>query len=90
MMENKEPKPKKSFVGEVVSDKMDKTVVVRVSRSYVHPMYKKVVRTDKTYKVHDEREEAKVGDTVEIFEGRHMSKTKYMYLGRVLETSVAR
>ncbi len=72
------------LTGEVISDKMDKTVVVRVIRSYIHPRLKKVMRVSKKYKVHDESESATVGDTVEIREGRPLSKTKYMYLARIL------
>ena len=75
----------RTLVGEVISDKMDKTVVVKVTRSYVHPRVKKVVRTDKKYKVHDDKEIAQIGDMVEIYEGRPVSKTKYMYLLRVLD-----
>lgn len=87
MVDNQqEKKPRRTLlVGEVVSDKMEKTVVVRVKRSYTHPRYKKVVRTDKKYKVHDEQSQARVGDVVEIYEGRPVSKTKYMYLSRVVE-----
>ena len=55
----------------------------------MHPRVKKVVRTDKKYKVHDEKEVAHEGDIVEIFEGRPISKTKYMYLSRVLEAGSA-
>jgi small subunit ribosomal protein S17 len=72
------------LVGEVLSDKMHKTVVVAVGRSYMHPTLKKVVKTTKKYKVHDENEQAKLGDTVEICEGRPVSKTKYMYLHKVV------
>ncbi len=79
-MENK----KKMFVGEVISDKMDKTVVVKVVRDYQHPVFKKVMRQTKKYKVHDEKEQAKIGDRIEFFEGRPASKTKYMYLSRVI------
>ena len=80
---------KKTLIGTVVSDKMDKTVVVKVERTFTHPRVKKVVRTDKKYKVHDEKEVAHEGDIVEIFEGRPISKTKYMYLSRVLGNGVA-
>lgn len=80
---------RKPLVGEVISDKMEKTVVVRVERTYVHPVLQKVVRTDKRYKVHDELEQAHVGDLVEITEGRPVSKTKYMYLSRVLSSRAA-
>jgi small subunit ribosomal protein S17 len=75
----------KTLIGKVISDKMDKTVVVKVTRSYIHPRVQKVVRTDKKYKVHDDNEVAQTGDRVEIYEGRPVSKTKYMYLLRVLE-----
>lgn len=75
------------LVGTVISDKMDKTVVVKVSRSYVHPLVEKVVRADKKYKVHDDNSVAREGDVVEIREGRPKSKTKYMYLVRVLEAA---
>lgn len=77
----------RTLVGEVISDKMDKTVVVKVTRSYIHPRVQKVVRTDKKYKVHDDKEVAQTGDMVEIYEGRPISKTKYMYLLRVLDQS---
>lgn len=77
--------PKHILTGEVISDKMDKTIVVKVERTYTHPRFKKVMRTAKKYKVHDEAEAAKVGDVVEIYEGRPMSKTKYMYLARIIE-----
>jgi small subunit ribosomal protein S17 len=73
------------LTGEVISDKMDKTVVVRVERSYTHPRFKKVMRTTKKYKVHDESESASPGDIVEIYEGRPLSKTKYMYLARIIK-----
>lgn len=79
---------KRTLTGLVISDKMSKTVVVKVERSYIHPLYKKVMRTSKKYKVHDAEEAAKVGDVVEIFEGNHKSKTKYMYLSRILRSEV--
>lgn len=86
MVENKENKNKKSFVGHVVSDKMDKTIVVEVERTYMHPRLHKVTRTTKKYKVHDELEQATVGDFVEIYEGRPQSKTKRMYLGTIVRS----
>jgi small subunit ribosomal protein S17 len=79
-----ESKNKKVHKGTVVSDKMNKTVVVEVERTAVHPFLSKVVRTKKKYKVHDESEQANVGDQVIIYEGRPKSKTKYMYLERVV------
>jgi len=74
----------RKLTGEVVSDKMDKTIVVRVERSYIHPLLKKVMRTSKKYKVHDDSQSASQGDIVEIYEGRPLSKTKYMYLARIV------
>ena len=86
---DKQTNPKRMLTGEVISDKMDKTVVVRVERTYTHPLLKKVMRTSKKYKVHDESETAKVGDIVEIYEGRPHSKTKYMYLTRIVKAQSA-
>lgn len=86
----KQTPTKRMLTGEVISDKMDKTVVVRVERSYTHPRLKKVMRTSKKYKVHDDSEVANVGDIVEICEGRPQSKTKYMYLTRILKAQSAR
>ena len=77
---------KKCFLkGEVVSDRMDKTVVVTVQSTKKHPETNKVIRAHKKYKVHDEHEECAIGDVVEIYEGRPKSKEKYMYLHRVVE-----
>jgi small subunit ribosomal protein S17 len=75
---------KRTLLGRVVSDKMQKTVVVAVERTYMHTLLKKVMRSVKKYKVHDENRQARVGDIVEIYEGRPVSKTKYMYLARVV------
>ncbi len=72
------------LVGEVVSDKMKKTVVVKVSRTLRHPFWGKVIRLNKKYKVHDENNTAKVGDMVEIKECRPMSREKRMTLVKVL------
>jgi len=69
-------KAHKTRVGEVVSDKMDKTVVVEVVRLYAHPLYKKRVKTTKRYKAHDEANECRVGDKVRIEECRPISKDK--------------
>lgn len=68
--------PKRLLQGVVVSDKMDKTVVVRVERRVMHPVYKKFIRRSKKYHAHDENNTYKVGDTVWIEESRPMSKTK--------------
>jgi len=77
-------KAKRLITGTVISKKMQKTVVVEVGRTYKHPTLGKVVRTKNTYKVHDEAGEAQVGDKVEIYEGRPVSKTKYMYLNKIV------
>lgn len=78
---------KRIWTGTVVSDDMDKTVVVRVERVFAHPMFQKVVRRSKKYKVHDEQNVAKTGDTIEFYEGRPVSKTKHMYLTRVVNSA---
>lgn len=82
-------KKKKLYKGVVVSDKMLKTVVVETERVYRHPKYGKTIRAAKKYKVHDAQGLAKVGDIVSFFEGRPVSKTKYMYLENVLERAAA-
>lgn len=84
-----EKKIKKPIVGEVISDKMDKTIVIKVQRTYKEPLLQKVVNSSKKYKVHDEKEQAQVGDIVEVFEGRPMSKTKYLYLSRIVKSQKA-
>jgi small subunit ribosomal protein S17 len=67
---------KKEMVGRVVSDKMDKTIVVSVERLSRHPLYKRVIRLTTKFKAHDERNEARIGDTVRIVESRPLSATK--------------
>ena len=76
---------RRTRVGVVVSDKMDKTVSVSVVTSVKHPLYKKFVKRTKVYKVHDENNECRVGDTVEIMETRPLSKDKYHRLNRIIE-----
>ena len=71
--------------GVVVSDKMDKTVVVRVERRIFHPTYKKVVKRSARFKAHDERNECGVGDRVEIVESRPLSRDKHWAVRRVLD-----
>ncbi len=79
------PVPRKR-VGIVSSDKMDKTLVVQVNRIVKHPMYKKYVRRRKKLYVHDERNDAHIGDTVEVAEvTRPISKNKRWRLVRVIE-----
>lgn len=75
----------KSLVGEVISNKMDKTIVVQVARTLRHPVYGKVIRRNKKYQVHDEQNVASVGDVVEIAHCRPLSKLKHMVLNRVIK-----
>lgn len=77
---------KKILTGTVVSDKMQKTVVVEVERTFKHSFFNKTVRAKRKYKVHDAESQAKMGDIVTFFEGRPVSKTKYMYLERVISS----
>src|SRR5688500_9172413 len=70
------PTIKKAKVGRVVSDKMDKTIVVSVERLSRHPLYKRVIRLSTKFKAHDENNEARIGDTVRIVESRPLSATK--------------
>jgi small subunit ribosomal protein S17 len=68
--------PKRVLQGVVVSDKQDKTVVVKVERRFTHPLLKKTVRRSKNFHAHDEGNQSKVGDTVSIEETRPISKLK--------------
>ncbi len=83
-MEERNVKKRKLYTGRVVSDKMDKTVVVETKRTFKNPRFHKVVTKSKKYKVHDEQEAAKKGDVVEFYETRPLSKTKYMQLARII------
>jgi small subunit ribosomal protein S17 len=76
--------PKKVFVGTVVSDKMDKTVTVAVTRLQKHPLYKKYIKRTTKLKAHDEGNVCRVGDTVKIIESRPLSKTKRWVVLEVL------
>jgi small subunit ribosomal protein S17 len=76
---------RKERTGEVISDKMDKTIIVRVERRFRHPKFKKVVTSFKKFYAHDEKREAKVGDRVLIAETRPLSKTKSWRLVQVVE-----
>ncbi len=76
---------RKTRVGRVVSDKMDKTVVVAVEGSVKHPLYKKVVRRTYKLKAHDENNECSVGDKVRVMETRPLSKEKRWRLAKVIE-----
>jgi small subunit ribosomal protein S17 len=77
----------KERVGVVVSDKMDKTVVVAVENRFPHPIYKKTVSRTKRYKAHDEDNNCKVGDQVRITETRPLSRTKRWTVAEVINTS---
>ena len=76
---------RKERVGDVVSDKMNKTIVVRVKRRFRHPRFKKVVTAYSKFYAHDEKNEAKVGDRVRIQETRPLSKTKSWRLVEIVE-----
>jgi small subunit ribosomal protein S17 len=78
---------RKERMGEVISNKMGKTIVVRVERRFAHPRFKKVVTGYKKLYAHDEKSEAKVGDRVRIEETRPLSKTKRWRLVEVVEKS---
>jgi small subunit ribosomal protein S17 len=78
----------RKLVGRVTSDKMDKTVVVEVVRFKVHGMYKKYVRVRKRYKAHDEKNEYRVGDRVEIMEHRPLSREKRFKVVRLIARAV--
>ena len=77
--------PKKELIGRVVSDKMDKTVVVLVERRLPHPLYKKVITKRKKYKAHDRNNACRVGDVVRIRESRPLSKEKRWVVVEILE-----
>ena len=76
---------KKEFTGIVKSDKMDKTIVVSVETTTLHPLYKKYVVRSKRLKAHDEKNEAKTGDRVRVVECRPISKEKCWRLDAILE-----
>lgn len=76
---------KKEFVGVVKSNKMDKTIVVSVETTTLHPLYKKYVVRSKSLKAHDEKNEAKIGDRVRVVESRPLSKEKCWKLAAILE-----
>jgi small subunit ribosomal protein S17 len=76
---------KKEFVGIVKSDKMDKTIVVTIQTTALHPLYKKYVVKTKKVKAHDEKNDAKIGDRVRVVECRPISKDKCWKLVEILE-----
>ncbi|MBR2740792.1 MAG: 30S ribosomal protein S17 [Oscillospiraceae bacterium] len=76
---------RKTRIGRVVSNKMDKTAVVAIEDSYRHPLYKKIIRRTVKFKVHDENNECNIDDRVEIMETRPLSKTKRWRLVNIVE-----
>ena len=81
-------KKNRELVGKVVSDKTDKTITVLVETYKKDPIYKKRVKYSKKYAAHDEKNEAKVGDTVRITEVRPLSKTKHFRLVEIVEKAI--
>ena len=84
-----EQKSKRTLIGRVVSDKMDKTVTVLIERRVKHPMYDKIIVRSKKYHAHNENNEAKAGDLVEIQESRPVSRSKSWAVTKLLEKAVA-
>ncbi len=76
---------RKTQIGVVVSDKMDKTIVVRVSTTVKHPLYKKIIARSKKFKAHDENNECGIGDTVLLMETRPLSKHKRWRVVEIIE-----
>ena len=84
-MEGKSKPTKRVLTGQVVSDKMDKTIVVAIRRRKLHRLYKKFVNMTKKVKAHDEGNECKIGDTVRVIECRPLSKDKRWRLLEIVE-----
>ena len=84
-MMSEEVKVERSLMGRVISDKMDKSIVVLMERQVKHPIYGKFIKRSKKYHVHDENNECKVGDTVSFKECRPLSKTKHWTLVKIVE-----
>lgn len=80
-----EAKKRKTYIGRVVSDKMDKTVVLAVTRRIAHAKYNKVVNRTTRFKAHDEKNECKIGDLVRFIETRPLSKDKRWKVLEILE-----
>lgn len=79
---------KRELIGKVVSDKGEKTIIVNVETYKIHPLYKKRVASSKKYAAHDEKNEAKIGDTVRIVETRPLSRTKRFRLVEIVEKAI--
>jgi len=80
-----ENKVKRTYIGTVISDKMDKTVVVKTDRTFVQKEFSKTMKSSKKYKVDDPQGIASVGDIVEFYEVSPISKTKYMRLKQIIK-----
>ena len=76
---------RKTRIGKVTSNKMDKTIVVAIENRVKHPLYKKVVKSTYTLKAHDENNECNIGDTVKVMETRPLSKDKRWRLVEIME-----
>ena len=87
MNDQVKPAHKRTLIGKVVSDKMDKTVTVLIERQIKHPLYGKIITRTNKFHAHDEANQAKAGDTVEIQEGRPISKTKAWTVTRVVQVA---
>ncbi len=79
---------KRQLTGTVISDKMDKTVVVLVERLVKHPLYKKYIKRNAKFSAHDKNNECKKGDTVLLTESRPLSKTKRFRVSKIVEKAV--
>jgi len=88
MPETQKESKKNEKIGQVVSNKMTKTIVVEVTRRVPHPLYKRIITKKSKFYAHDEQGEAKAGDTVRIVEARPMSRLKRWTLGEVLRKAV--
>lgn len=87
-MKNQKTKTPRVFCGLIVSDKMAKTIVVKVDRTVLHQKYQKRYIVSRRYKVHDENKEGKIGDYVEFVEGRPLSRDKRWRLLKILKPAV--
>ena len=85
MSDNKRTSGRKTRIGKVVSDKMDKTIVVMVESRSAHPLYKKIVKRSYRLKAHDENNECGIGDRVKVMETRPLSKDKRWRLAEIIE-----
>lgn len=81
-------KGKKILIGEVTSDKMDKTIVLKVERQVRHPIFNKMLRKTKKYKAHDHKNECRIGDKAQIMETRPLSKDKKWRVVKIITKAV--